>query len=567
MLEAICQVLPGFHGKNINATAVYRACIEAGPLAPDQIAATTFRRHVKSFGLLKPDADAAGSKARLAFAKAHANEMWQADTLHGPYLKLAGQCQPVKTFLICFIDDASRVVPHGQFYAADSTPNLIDCFQTALFKRGVPDSIYVDNGSNYASKEFALVANRLGSLLLHAPVRDGAAKGKIERFFRTVRDQFLVRDLAAVSALKQLNAEFVDWVENTYHVREHSTLGMKPIDRFGLDLASLRYLRPSPLNRELFYLEASRKVRADMIRSYFGIASNPFATDRDTPLLEAQQRHLDILKVHHQQGGLCVLPGEPGTGKSMLKQAIVTAESKRGVTPVINRSLHTWHNMLRLLCQAFKLETDGSDHKCEARLIAQARALNRKDKLIIPIIDDAHLVPIEALRKLRLLLEDFPKNHNLLLFGQPSFNTTLQLQVNEDIRTRITYSATLPRLAPDTIVDFINEQLDRVGLSHSTFTEAAGALIARSSEGVLRSIKNLSVGALIEAVRDQTKTVDIKQVNAVLLQPHWRQRRSDEPSEKLCYIPSSKEVGKSTDKTKHFGETEASTAAKQLAEG
>lgn len=206
---------------------------------------------------------------------------------------------------------------------------------------------------------------------------------------------------------------------------------------------------------------------------------------------------------------------------------------------MINRSLHTWHNMLRLLCQAFKLETDGSDHKCETRLIDQARALNRKDKLIIPIIDDAHLIPIEALRKLRLLLEDFPKNHNLLLFGQPSFNTTLQLQVNEDIRTRITYSATLPRLAPDTVVDFINDQLDRVGLSHSTFTEAAGALIARSSEGVLRSIKNLSVGALIEAVRDQTKTVDIKQVNAVLLQPHWRQRRSDEPSEKLCYIPSS----------------------------
>jgi transposase InsO family protein len=90
----------------------------------------------------------------------------------------------IKTFLICFIDDASRVVPHGAFYAADDTPNLIDCFQTALYKRGVPKAVYVDNGSNYSSKEFAMICTRLATVLIHTPVRDGAAKGKIERFFR-----------------------------------------------------------------------------------------------------------------------------------------------------------------------------------------------------------------------------------------------------------------------------------------------------------------------------------------------------------------------------------------------
>ncbi len=272
-----------------------------------------------------------------------------------------------------------------------------------------------------------------------------------------------------------------------------------------------------------------------MIRTYFGLAENPFATGSDTPLLEHQQRHLDILKVHHQQGGLCVILGDPGTGKTVLKRAIVDADPKNQITPVVNRSLHTWHNMLRLLCGAFELETDGSDHRCEARLIDEARALNHKGKLVVPIIDDAHLVPVEALRKLRLLLEDFPKNHNLVLLGQTGFNTTLQLRVNEDIRSRVTYSATLPRLAPDAIIGFIGDQLDRVGLPHSTFTEAAAALVARSSEGVLRSVRNLCVGSLIEAVRDATKTVDLKQVNAVLLQPHWRQRRGGKPSEPVCY--------------------------------
>ena len=207
-----------------------------------------------------------------------------------------------------------------------------------------------------------------------------------------------------------------------------------------------------------------------MIRTYFGLARNPFETTGETPLLPHQQRHFDILKVHNQQGGLCMIIGEPGTGKTVLKGAIIRHDPKQWITPVINRSLHTWHNILRLLCQAFGLETDGNDHKCESRLVNEARALNAKGKILIPIIDDAHLVPIDALRKLRLLLEDFPKNHNLILIAQPCFNNTLQLRVNEDIKSRITYSAKIERLAPDDIVAFVQAQLDLVGLPHTTFT-------------------------------------------------------------------------------------------------
>ncbi len=272
-----------------------------------------------------------------------------------------------------------------------------------------------------------------------------------------------------------------------------------------------------------------------MIRSHFGLADNPFSIKSDTPLLTHQQRHFDILKVHSQQGGLCLLLGEPGTGKSVLKNAIIHHNSKEWVVPVINRSLHTWHNILRLLCRAFTLETDGNDHKCEERLIERARILNHKGKLIIPIIDDAHLVPIEALRKLRLLLEDFPKNHNLILLGQPGLQTTFNLGINDDLRTRITYSAKLEALAPEDINSFIHQQLDLVGLPHTTFTEAAHNLINRSTEGVLRCVKNLCLGAMIEAVRDQTKTIDTKHINAVLIQPHWRESRQLEPSQPISF--------------------------------
>ena len=269
LLEAIEQVLPSFYGKKINIAEVYRACIQKGLLQRSQVAPNTFRRNVNSFDLLKPSNETS-PKARLAFAKAHANDLWQGDTLHGPYLH-NGLKQPVKTFLICFIDDASRVVPHGAFYHADDTTNLIDCFQTALYKRGLPKAVYVDNGSNYSSKEFAIICTRLGTVLIHTPVRDGAAKGKIERFFRTVRDQFLVRDLSHIRGLDQLNNEFTRWLEDTYHVREHSTLGMKPIDRFGLDLSRVRYFATNEFSSELFLLESTRKVRADNTFSFNAI--------------------------------------------------------------------------------------------------------------------------------------------------------------------------------------------------------------------------------------------------------------------------------------------------------
>ncbi len=85
-------------------------------------------------------------------------------------------------------------------------------------------------------------------------------------------------------------------------------------------------------------------------------------------------------------------------------------------------------------------------------------------------------------------------------------------------------SVLVQKLAPDDAERFIKDQLDRCGLSHATFTPEAIQLIARSSEGALRAVKNLCIGSLLEAVRDRTRTVDLKQVNRVLLQPHWRPR-------------------------------------------
>jgi len=258
-----------------------------------------------------------------------------------------------------------------------------------------------------------------------------------------------------------------------------------------------------------------------MIRSYFGLERTPFCLD-NIDLLPQQKEVFDTIRVHSQQGGLCLIAGEPGTGKSVIKEAIAKQDHKRIIAPVVNRTLHTYSSILRILCEAFQIDADGMNFTCEKRLIEEAERINHLGKMLVPIIDDAHLMEIDSLRRLRLLFEDFPKNHNLVLIAQTPLLNKLAMTTNEDIKSRVTYSAIVPKLAPDDMTNFILAQLDKVALAHSTFTQDALDLIVRSSEGVLRQAKILCMGCLLEAVRDRSKFVDLKQVNRVLLQPHRR---------------------------------------------
>jgi putative transposase len=275
ILEAIQAVRPKVHGTP-KRSVLYRLCIEQGLLKRSQVARTTFYRLVNTFELLKPETEAT-SKVRLAFAKAHANEMWQADTLYGPYVQINGT--PVQSRLIAFLDDASRVCCHGQFFPTENVDTLTEALRAAFYKRGVPHSLYVDNGSIYSSKEIIQICARVGCLLHHTPVRDGAAKGKVERFFRTVRDQFLSRTLD-LSSLETLNRQFTQWVEEQYNAQVHSVLGTSPLDRFALDRNRLRFLPPNETNDELFFVEEDRHVRAD---NTFSFKSVRFEAPRHLP--------------------------------------------------------------------------------------------------------------------------------------------------------------------------------------------------------------------------------------------------------------------------------------------
>jgi MSHA biogenesis protein MshM len=258
-----------------------------------------------------------------------------------------------------------------------------------------------------------------------------------------------------------------------------------------------------------------------MIRAFYGLTRNPFDL-RELELLPGQQEIHDTLQVHCRQGGLCLVLGVPGSGKSVIKQSLQRLPEKQHLVATVARTLHTYTNTVKILCDAFRIEFENSAFDCERKLIEQAFALNHAGKCLTTILDDAHLMDMANLRKLRLLFEDFPKNHNLILIGRPNLLAALDLGVNADIKSRVTYSVLVKRLGPDAMRDFLLRELDRAGLGHNTFTAAALDLVVRSADGVLRKARNLSVGCLIDAVRSANRTIDIGNVNRVLMQPHWQ---------------------------------------------
>jgi putative transposase len=289
LLEALNAAKIHFHNRRTNKRALYRFCIEKGLLQPDRIAQTTFYRFIREYELLAPEDQ--DNKKRLAFSMPFANQLWQADTMFGPYVDTglsAGSRKQTK--LIAFIDDASRVLCHGQFFFDENVDTLVQALRAAFYKRGVPEQLLVDNGSIYCSQEITLICARVGCILRHTAVRDAAAKGKIERFFRRVRDQFLVQKLD-LSSLEALNRQFTHWVESNYNASEHDALGMKPIDRFGIDLARIRFLSPSEHNDELFYAEATRKVKKDNTFSFRGRRYESPVDLRDRQIQLRYDRH------------------------------------------------------------------------------------------------------------------------------------------------------------------------------------------------------------------------------------------------------------------------------------
>ena len=235
------------------------------PLAP-----STVHRLLSREGLLdkRPGEPVATDRRRFAFRDA--GELWMSDVMHGP--KVADGRRRRKSFLIAFIDDATRVIPFAAFAHAENTTAFLPVFKHAIARRGLPARLYCDNGANFRSQQLALVCAKLGIALIHSQPYQPAGRGKIERFFRTLRAAVLAHlTPAATTSLDTLNRTLWAWVEGEYHQSPHRGLdGRTPLDQWALAGESVRYPDPGTDLDDLFLFEAKRRVMKDRTVSLHG---------------------------------------------------------------------------------------------------------------------------------------------------------------------------------------------------------------------------------------------------------------------------------------------------------
>ncbi|MFQ5515842.1 MAG: DDE-type integrase/transposase/recombinase [Acidimicrobiia bacterium] len=244
------------------------------PLVADSLALpqSTVHRLLAARGLMqRAAADPGAHKDRRRFAFANAGELWMSDVMHGPSVP-ADRRRKRKTYLIAFLDDATRVVPHAAFAFAENISTFLGVFRTALERRGIPDRLYVDNGAAYRSHRLALVCAQLAITLIHTRPRDPAAKGKQERFFRTLRIQLLPHLLDSdLQSLDALNRRLWAYIEGEYHQAPHRGLdGETPLERWARSASRVRLLDRQLNLDDLLLDEARRRVHKDRTVSLAG---------------------------------------------------------------------------------------------------------------------------------------------------------------------------------------------------------------------------------------------------------------------------------------------------------
>lgn len=227
------------------------------PLAP-----STVYRLLAAHGLPAAKDGKTEPDAR-AFTYPHTGDLWMSDVMHGPRLLVPGHKGGRKTYLIALMDDATRMVPFSAFYPSENAACFTEALKQGLLRRGVARRLYVDNGSAYRTKHLQVVCATLNIALIHARPYKPRGKGKIERFFRMVRNTFLPHlTTEHLSSIASLNRAWWAWIEAEYHHTPHRGLdGVTPLDRFLVDQQLVRQA-PEDLER-LMRMKVKRKVARD----------------------------------------------------------------------------------------------------------------------------------------------------------------------------------------------------------------------------------------------------------------------------------------------------------------
>lgn len=305
--DALCRLKDD--NPALSVQALIKKAVTEGLAARDlPLPPSTVHRLLSKAGLMAPATVTAGLDHRR-FGFEAANDLWMSDVMHGPSVAVGGKVRR-KSYLIAFIDDATRVVPFAAFALSENTAAFLPQLHQAIMRRGIPKRLYVDNGSAYRSQHLQLVCAKLGITLIHARPYHPQAKGKQERWFRTVRLQLLPTLTAAdTSSLASLNARLWGWVEGEYHHAPHRGLEkLTPLDMWAQRAAHVEHVGGRADLADMFLFEQRRKVAKDRTvsldgRSYEVLAElvgttvklryDPASTAQVQVWSESGQRHAD----------------------------------------------------------------------------------------------------------------------------------------------------------------------------------------------------------------------------------------------------------------------------------
>jgi transposase InsO family protein len=294
---------------------------ELAPTQAGTLSASTLYRFLRARGLTERQLLLDKATAHKKYEAEFANQIWQSDMLFGPWVQRAGGGK-MQVFLQATLDDASRLIPHAQFYPNQGLDSFLDCLRQAISARGLPTRLYMDNAKIYRSPQLNRIGASIGILIIHTPPYQPEGRGKIERFFRSVREQFLDSlDPKALLSLEQLNERLWHWLDTVYHRREHSALQTTPLLRWQRDIERVRQLPPATDMRRLFFHRLDRLVRRDstfLLRNRFFEAPPQLAGKR----IEVRFDPLDLAHVE------IYCDGKP-EGAARLVDAVVNGRTYR----------------------------------------------------------------------------------------------------------------------------------------------------------------------------------------------------------------------------------------------
>lgn len=245
----------------MSAAAIFRQLQDNGTIVSGELSASSVNRYIN---LLAHELKTTTKQDMRRYERPHINEVWCGDSSVGPYLKLADG-KKHKVYVVALIDDASRFITGIDVFFNDNFVNLLSVMKSAVAKYGRPQMFNFDNGSSYKNKQMELLAARIGTTLNYCKPYTPTAKAKIERWFRTMKDQWMATlDIRDFHSLDELRGNLLAYVQK-YNQSLHSSLkGKSPQDRFFSEPELIRRLSQEEID-QAFLLEIERRVSADSV--------------------------------------------------------------------------------------------------------------------------------------------------------------------------------------------------------------------------------------------------------------------------------------------------------------